>query len=182
MTLSYWTAHLCDELARQMAKRIERRPAEDGCFRVGLGQYGLLAMEEDGTDALLWLLDAEGRTNGPLWIGVMSQETAAAAAARVAKVVRGAPDAATFTAWPPTRRDTAREDAVNTLWATVKERIDQVPLPSRGETDIKEAIATVELYIDELARSDEGATIAEFADPFKAEAANAIRRRAIEVR
>jgi hypothetical protein len=178
MTLSDWAAQLCDELSRQMTQGIESRPAEDRWFHVSLGPYGLLVMDEDETEVILWLLDAEGRTSGPMWFSAMSQQTAAAAAAEVVRVVKSAPLAATFAMWPPARKDTAREDAVNALWARVQERIDRLQRPLQNEAHVRAAIEVVERYIDELARSDEGAAIAEYAGPFKAEAANAIRRRA----
>jgi hypothetical protein len=177
LSLADWTVHLCDELARQLAQRVTQRPVEDGCIRVELGKYGLLVMDEDNTEALLWFLNVEGRTSGPVWQGIMTGETAATAALEVAKAVKAAPVAAAFFAWPPGRsRDADREDTVNALWAIVRERIDQVQAPLRDETDIEAAIAALESYIDELA--DDGHAIAEFAYPFKVEAAKAIRRRA----
>jgi hypothetical protein len=138
-------------------------------------------MDEGNTEALLWFLNAEGRTSGPVWQGTMTSETAATAALEAAKAVKAAPGAAAFFAWPPGRgRDADREDTVNALWAIVRERIDQVQAPLRDETDIEAAIATLESYIDELAGSADGHAIAEFAYPFKVEAAKAIRRRAAE--
>jgi hypothetical protein len=179
VTLSDWTTLLCDELSRQMGQRVGRQSAGNSWFRVDLGHHGLLVMDEDDTDVLLWLLDAEGRTNGPLWSSTMTPKTAAAAAAEVAKAIKESPDAATFNVWPPVARDTAREDALNALWARVQDRIDQVELPLRGEDHLGAAIDMVEQFIDELARSDAGVTAAEFVDPFKAEAAKAIRRKAM---
>ena len=125
--------------------------------------------------------NAEGRTSGPVWLGMMTRETAATAALEAAKAVKAAPDAAAFFAWAPTRgRDADRENTVNALWATVRGRIEQVQAPLRDEIDIEVAIATLESYIDELAGSDDGRAIAEFAYPFKVEAAKAIRRHAAE--
>jgi hypothetical protein len=120
MTPSDWVAHLCDELSRQMAQRIERRPGEDSWFRISLGRYDLLVMDEDDLEVILWLLDAEGRTSGPVWLSAMSQQTAATAAAEVVRVVKSFPGAATFTIWPPAHRDKAREGVVNALWARVQ--------------------------------------------------------------
>ena len=79
-------------------------------------RYGLLVMDEDRTEVLLWLLDKDGRTNGPVWASTMTSETAVAAAAEVVRVMKAVPDVATFTARPPKGRDMAREDALNALW------------------------------------------------------------------
>ena len=54
MTLSTWTAYLCDELSQQIAQRVTPQPAADGCLRVDLGTYGLLVMDEDSAEASLW--------------------------------------------------------------------------------------------------------------------------------
>ena len=95
MTLIDWTSRLCEDLSEHMAQRDESpptssrsdritrapepRPAQGGCFHVDLGEYGLHIMQDD-SEALLWLLNAEGRTSGPVWCGEMTAESASAAA------------------------------------------------------------------------------------------------------
>jgi hypothetical protein len=167
VTLSDWTSLLCNKVIQETAWRVERRSVENGWLRVEFERYGLLVMDEDRTEVLLWLLDKDGRTNGPVWASTMTSETAVAAAAEVVRVIKAAPDVATFTARPPKGRDMAREDALNALWARVRQRIDQLQLTTRNEGDITAAIKAVERYINDLARSDEGNAIAEFAWPFQ---------------
>jgi hypothetical protein len=193
MTVTDWASRLCDELSKNMVQEVESypassrfervtrapeaRPGQGGCIHVDLVRYGLHIMQDE-SEVLVWLLDATGRTNGPIWCGEMTAQRTSAAAAEIARVVKEAPSADSFRAWPPTHRDVALEDAVNALWRVVQMKIDEIQAASVGEAGIEDAVESVEFYIDELARLEVNAGIAEYAMPFKAKAADVIRDRA----
>lgn len=187
MTLSDWTSLLCDELLKRLLRQVEPRAdtsrferitrprdpqPQSGSFHVGLGDYGLHVMADE-PDVIVWLLDSEGRTNGPIWCDRMTAESIPAAAAEITRVVKEAPSHKSFTMSPPTNRDRALEDRVNALWQIVQRKIDEAAL--LNEADVEDAILGVERYIDDLARRDENATLSEYAVPFKAAAADMIR-------
>lgn len=192
MTLSDWTSLLCNELSKRFAKQVEPRAnssrferitrpldpqPQSGSFHISLGDYGLHVMADE-PDVIVWLLDSEGRTKGPIWCDRMATESIPAAAAEIMRVVKEAPSQRSFTMWPPTSRDLALEDRVNALWQIVQRKIDEIQLASRNEDGVEDAIVGIERYIDDLAQKDENAALSEYAVPFKAVAAAIIRDKA----
>jgi hypothetical protein len=154
MTLSDWSSQLCDELSQRIVQELEARSdssrferisrpldpqPRSGCFFVDLGQYGIHIMADD-PEVLVWLLDAEGRTSGPIWCDKMTAETIPAAAAQIANVLKEAPSSDSFTGRPPTGRDASLEATVNALWQTVQEKIDGIEFASLDDAQISDAI------------------------------------------
>jgi|SRR5580698_952606 hypothetical protein len=92
----------------------------------------------------------------------MTAESIPASAAEIASVVKEPPKRK-FTMWPPINGDLALEDKVKTLWQIVQQKIDETQLASLKEAGEEDTIASVEGYIDDLARSDENATLSEHA-------------------
>jgi hypothetical protein len=164
-----------------MGKPVEHEPDAAGRYRAKAGSLGLLIIEEENArEALIWLLDGEGRTNGPVWLAEIAAGTALAAAAGLKKIIDGTSENAAFTMWPPGAgaRDVATEDILNDAWGGVLKQIDGLRLTAGNEAQIAQAIRTVNSYIDRLAQSEAGATLAMFSQPFKLEAAKLVRRKA----
>jgi hypothetical protein len=177
MNLSDWTAIFFDELAALRGRRFEYKPNATGYFQTKTPHYGILIIGEDKDEALVWLLDAAGRTDGPIWVGEVNESTARAAATEANRLIEAMPaDGFSFTAWPPGPRDMQAEDTLNAAWKRVQDQIDGAGFTANDEASIRLAIQSVEAFIDrEL-------IVPGSAAPFKLKAAELIRLKARQAR
>jgi hypothetical protein len=175
MNLRDWAAIFFDQLGALTGRRFEYEPNSAGYFQAKTDRYGILIIGEAEDESLVWLLDAEGRTNGPSWIGAMTKPGALSATVATNRVIEAMPlDGFCFNAWPPGPRELVAEDAVNAAWMRVQNHINEVRLATTDETSVRGAIQDVEDFIDrELAKKDD--TVSDFAAPFKHKAAELIR-------
>lgn len=130
---------------------------------------------DDDEEAVVWLLDSEGRTNGPAWTGNMAEASALEAAGEIARLIEATPDDVAFQAHAPAGTDRAKEDVLNAVWADVLVRIGRVRTDSLIDGQPDKALREIEAYIDERARTDSTGTVAECAGPFKVSAAQLLR-------
>ncbi|HKU81280.1 MAG TPA: hypothetical protein VJP76_03845 [Candidatus Tumulicola sp.] len=148
MTGSEWVDVFFKQLSTLFGRVIEREADEAGWSRAWLGKLGLLIMAEDDDEPTVWLLDAEGRTGGPVWTEERDDAGARAAASGVKGIIDATPPNTKFTARPPGARDRELEEVMNDAWRPVKQQIDLVSPSARSEDGFKAAMRTVSDYID----------------------------------
>ena len=146
-----------------------------GFFRARLRHCGLLVIFEEDSDCSVWLLDTDGRTNGPIWDGALSESTSLVAATESKRAVDATPAGASFNAWPPVCRDLELEELVNGAWRRVQEQIDATQVRSADPSKVKTAIDSVWRFIDRLTESGRNGSLVQFREPFKLRAADLIR-------
>lgn len=175
MHLKDWNDRFCGSLAKLARTNIDGKSnADTGWWTLKIGKLGLLVMDDD-EEAVVWLLDAEGRTDGPAWSGNMAEASALEAAHEIARLIEKTPDDVSFQAYAPIGTDRAKEDVLNAVWADVLVRIGRIRTDSLIDGRPDKALREIEDYIDERARTDSTGTVAECAGPFKVSAAQLLR-------
>jgi len=175
LQLKDWNDRFCRVLAKTSASGIDGKSnADTGWWTLKIGPLGLLVMDDDD-EAVVWLLDSEGRTDGPAWSGKMAEETALEAATAIGRLLAETPDDITFQAYAPIGTDPAKETVLNDAWADVLVRIGRIRTDSLIDGRPDEALKEIEEYIDQRARTDATGTLAECSGPFKVAAAQLLR-------
>lgn len=101
MKLEEWSALFGRNISELLQKQVLLERDWYGHFRAMLGHYGILVIGDDDEFASVWLLDSEGRTEGPIWDEPPTSENVINAAKLTATSIGTLPDTPRFTIWPP---------------------------------------------------------------------------------
>lgn len=176
MQLKEWNDRFCRALAKSSSVGIGgESDANSGWWTLRIGRLGLLVMNESDAAVQVWLLDSEGRTDGPAWTGKMAEASALEAAIAIGRLIEETPDGVAFKSFPPAGRDRATEDLLNDAWSDVLVRIGRIRTDSLIDRRPDEAVRTIEAYIDQRVRSDSTGTLAKYVESFKVQAAELLR-------
>jgi hypothetical protein len=177
LQLQEWNDRFCRALAKRSDAGIEgKSDADSGWWTLKVGQLGLLVMDEGEAEVQVWLLDSEGRTNGPAWIGNMAEDSALQAATEIGRLIKETPDGVAFEAIPPAGTDRAKQDLLNDIWRDILVRVGRIRTDSLIDRRPDEAVREIEAYIDKRARADSTGTLGKYAGSFKVQAAELLRR------
>jgi hypothetical protein len=176
MKASEWAKRFFERLSELRGGPVDYASEVAGFVRARLGRLGLLIIcEDDGSDFEIWLLDSDGRTDGPVWAGQRNEATASDAAVKANDLINATPADVKFSMRTPTHRDFELEDLLNSAWQDVLAELDRIQVGPKDEATVENAIQAVCRFIDRLPESRGEAGLAEYSGPFKHKAAELIR-------